>query len=485
MNDAQAIVMSALERVAETLDIPDHIHDDAVLKYEDAGEWLAAEGSELRGYSPAIYPQGSFRLGTVVKPLGWAGAFDIDLVCRLDIRKESVSQEELKAMVGRRLKASPELGELVSESRRCWTVDWSSVFHMDVLPAIPNEETQPDGILLTDTKLTRWQKSNPILYAEWFRERMRVIQMEKWAALAKSIGASIEEVPEWRVKTPLQRAIQIVKRHRDIAFASREDVRPASIIITTLAAKAYANQADLAQALMTIVDGMPSHIQKRDGKYFVLNPVDSGENFADKWNEDAMRAEAFMAWVESARADFGALTSPVIDLKKASPLLERSLGRDVTGPVVKLAEERLAKGAAWTPSFGLVVPALGTSSHAEAPPWRILGTRNAHIRGWVHRKNKGKRLWDLSDSPQQKGLSIRFAVTTDTPPPFDVYWQVVNTGDEAAASGDLRGRMVKGDSGTTTRWEGTKYRGTHWVEGFVVKDGLCVARTGRKLVKVR
>jgi hypothetical protein len=26
--------------------------------------------------------------------------------------------------------------------------------------------------------------------------------------------------------------------------------------------------------------------------------------------------------------------------------------------------------------------------------------------------------------------------------------------------------------------------GTHWVEAFVVKDNTCVARSGRKLVKV-
>jgi hypothetical protein len=34
------------------------------------------------------------------------------------------------------------------------------------------------------------------------------------------------------------------------------------------------------------------------------------------------------------------------------------------------------------------------------------------------------------------------------------------------------------------RWEMTAYAGTHWVEAFVVKDNVCVGRSGRKLVKV-
>jgi len=39
-----------------------------------------------------IYPQGSFRLGTVVRPDTRTGEYDIDLVCWLLIAKETVTQ---------------------------------------------------------------------------------------------------------------------------------------------------------------------------------------------------------------------------------------------------------------------------------------------------------------------------------------------------------------------------------------------------------
>jgi Adenylyl/Guanylyl and SMODS C-terminal sensor domain len=53
-------------------------------------------------------------------------------------------------------------------------------------------------------------------------------------SLAKSLSLSIEDVPEWQVKTPLQRAIQILKSHRDVRFQGDPENRPVSIILITL-----------------------------------------------------------------------------------------------------------------------------------------------------------------------------------------------------------------------------------------------------------
>src|SRR5262249_15900286 len=157
----------------------------------------------------------------------------------------STTQKELKQLVGKRLKKRSDIAEILGECRRCWSLDYPKQFHMDVLPAIPNIERPPTGLLLTDKELVRWQKSNPKLYAEWFYNGMKVIFEERKESLAKSYRTNIEEGPYWQVKTPLQRAVQILKRHRDMYFQYDQDNRPVSIIITTLAAKAYRNQDDL------------------------------------------------------------------------------------------------------------------------------------------------------------------------------------------------------------------------------------------------
>ena len=98
----------SLEDVARLLDIPDDLAEEAIAKYEAVAAWLGDEDSPLRQYEPELYPQGSFRLGTPIRPLTARDEFDIDLVCRLKIAKESTTQQELKDRVGSRLNSDEE-----------------------------------------------------------------------------------------------------------------------------------------------------------------------------------------------------------------------------------------------------------------------------------------------------------------------------------------------------------------------------------------
>ena len=52
-----------LEEVAQTIDIPPSKYQQAVDRYQSVGQWLeSGEYQDCVG-EPAIYPQGSFRLG--------------------------------------------------------------------------------------------------------------------------------------------------------------------------------------------------------------------------------------------------------------------------------------------------------------------------------------------------------------------------------------------------------------------------------------
>jgi hypothetical protein len=130
---------------------------------------------------------------------------------------------------------------------------------LDVLPVIPDDESwSQTGILLSDKDEHHWLTSNPIGYADWFYDRMNDIRIEESrTALAKQLDRSVEEIPIFLVRTPLQRVVQVLKRHRDIYFANRPGEGPPSVLITTLAAHAYDGQADVTDALLPMV--YPSH----------------------------------------------------------------------------------------------------------------------------------------------------------------------------------------------------------------------------------
>jgi hypothetical protein len=300
MDTIEDMLSMLLRGAVETLDIPPDLQQLAVERYEEVGTWLAEEG----GDQWRIYPQGSFRLGTVVRPTTRGGEFDIDLVCRYDVAKPSTTQAKLKQTVGDMLhrylrwkKNQPEGdGPVTCESRRrCWTLTYPA-FHLDVLPTIPDEEYPPNGILLTDKRLRKWQHSNPIGYANWFRTRSVELR-SRLGVEAKARHVHVDDVPEFAVRTTLQRAVQVLKWHCMIYFANDPDDRPPSILITTLAAHAYNGEADLYAAVAGVVERMPNFITRRDGAWWVANPAHEDENFTDKWNEQPQRRVKFYAWV--------------------------------------------------------------------------------------------------------------------------------------------------------------------------------------------
>ncbi|NTA13800.1 nucleotidyltransferase [Agrobacterium tumefaciens] len=325
-----------LEALVKELDVPDHRYEQAETSYSSLGEWLHRPASTVRQYDPQVYCQGSFRLGTAIRPHTDAEEYDVDSVVELRLlTKRDKTQQQLKTMLGAEIKAYHDAMAMVKpvrEGNRCWILDYAdgAQFHMDVVPSVPNHEQQyrllnarmlntswaSTAISITDRReptykiLTDdWPRSNPKGYANWFASRQAIVFERRKRALLEAmqrqgVTASVERLPAFKVKTPLQSAIMILKRHRDNMFARDLDMRPISVIITTLAAHAYNNQDTISGALFAILNDMDKFIVYDGNKYVIANPTDSLENFADKWNREPQKKDAFDSWLRQARVDF-------------------------------------------------------------------------------------------------------------------------------------------------------------------------------------
>lgn len=64
--------------------------------------------------------------------------------------------------------------------------------------------------------------------------------------------------------------------------------------------------------------------------------------------------------------------------------------------------------------------------------------------------------------------------STDATSPYDIYWKVKNEGEVAIRKGMLRGQIVK--TNKPHHIERTSFRGSHHVECYLIKGGVCVAR---------
>ncbi len=129
-----------LEEFGKNLDISGAEYDKIVKSYEAVGLYLAKNDSLLGKYHPEILPQGSFMLGTMVRPVHENDDLDIDLVCQLTGKVGSWTQYDLKQAVGNQLKDHGKYKTMIKkpEGRRCWTLVYSDEtnYHLDILPCI-------------------------------------------------------------------------------------------------------------------------------------------------------------------------------------------------------------------------------------------------------------------------------------------------------------------------------------------------------------
>lgn len=295
-----------------TLDITAKEKAQVTSRYESVGAILNEHWADSTADNQ-VYVQGSFALGTMTRKFHRNDDVDIDLVVLRGIQASSTTQFDLKEDTGaglRKFVATSQAKASLVESERCWTLEYPGM-HMDILPAVPDtspERGSDDGILITDHDVRSWQRSDPRGYAAWFKQVAREEVMLKEALLAKR-GVDVDAVPDWTRKTTLQLAVQALKRHRDIYFTDRLDQRPSSIVITTLAARAYQRGENLFEVLQGISGSFVEHIQVINGQYVVANPVMPEENFADCWANERWRAAAMFEWAEAVSRDINAIAA--------------------------------------------------------------------------------------------------------------------------------------------------------------------------------
>ena len=330
-------LLGVLERLCQGLELTDTQFETAKERYEAVGAWLAAaDDAMLRAL--AIYLQGSTALGTTVKPI-IRNEHDVDLVAHNPSISGSTAPGIVKKVIGDRLKLNGRYAPILEEMPRCWRLNYANEFHLDITPSIINPTCVHGGELVPDKNVREWCASNPKGYRALFeyraslQPRLRLLE----AALEKRLRADIEPYPMSRgPKGILRRVVQILKRHRDYRFLDADPaLAPISIVITTLASRSYEYCVsnfvfeDEFDLLCAVIRHMPRFIERQviDGRqqWFIWNETTTGENFAEKWNDDPRRAQSFFEWHARALSDIERLVA-IDGLDNLTKSLSQSFG---------------------------------------------------------------------------------------------------------------------------------------------------------------
>ena len=365
-------------KLIEGLDIPQSLYEKAIGHYNAVATFLQEQGIESD-----IYPQGSYSLGTVVRPYKESedAAYDLDAVCEIKINKSDTTAEEIKKMVGDALKSDGTYRKMLQEEwDKCWTLEYADVngigFSVDIVPAVAEEDIvlknnlETEGVDFTvydsqiaithkDGERYTWKTSNPKAYQNWFKKlNERFVKAERQRLAKRRDGrlyvlneATVEKIPETQERSALQRVIQIVKYHADVYYTKGniKEYKSASVIVTTLIAllaqeadpslevfpllsyivgelEIYGENLSLTESAFAKRYENKNIIRRIGGQWILRNPLNQSENLVDSWNQEPRKAQYFFQWIRMLKKDY--LTSLDTEDEKFVAVLENNFGKD-------------------------------------------------------------------------------------------------------------------------------------------------------------
>lgn len=309
-----------LVRIALSTQLTPTKHDLASQRYEALGRALCERGSPFAGLAPTVFPQGSMRIGTTVKPLPRA-EFDLDLVCHLTRLDPSVTATEIFRELRRFLEQHPDYRHMVRARPRCMRLVYHDDFHLDVLVARTGAGAP---LQVPDRDLGEWLDTDPIGFAEWFWQRCKLVRVEETA----TARASIEPVPsrqELAEKYPLQVAVQVLKRARDLHFEDKPALAPSSILLTTLIAGVYQGDPDAGSTIRGVLSRLREWVTACTDVPVVTHPTSPSEVLSRPWQERPEAFRAFCGWLAALENVWNRLDAAV-GLPRISERLTEFLG---------------------------------------------------------------------------------------------------------------------------------------------------------------
>ena len=422
--------MTSAEYLAAILDEQQLTEDEVVALQDEQARISSAIASELSDASPDLQAAGSFAKGTLIST-----SYDLDVVCYFDNDDAAAGEtlkdifENVRGALETAYKVEPKKSALRLTGRSEGVTEPELEFEVDVVPGRFVDDAQEDVFLFQNEGEKNRLKTNLKAHVSHVQDS-GLVDVVRLAKLWK-LRTGLE------VKTFVLELVVI-----EVLEASTEDTHDTNLV-------------SLWTALRDDIDD----IEIEDP----ANP--SGNDLSEFFGDEEREALASAA----------ALTLG---------LLEAEGWEAVFGELEEAGDD----------SQDAELVALADWSHRAEPPWpsrqtiysvAVTGSYQTRRGGWSAELSSNKilvteRTW------------FRYRATTNVPEPFDVRWQVVNTGAHAKEVGGLRGREFspsKGRGGSEPAnkletWEHAEYTGKHWIECFIVKGDEVWARSGPYYVNI-
>lgn len=399
-------------------------------------------------------PQGSWAHQTIIRPADGL-EFDADLLLQVAEDLEwNDSPRSYANAVWTALSNHSTYGMMGTKKDRCVRVTYANDCHVDVVPYVILSSGRE---VIINRTTNEFEDTNPIGFTDWIQEK------------------------DTLTNGNLRKVIRLLKYLRD----HRSAVRIKSILLTTMVGT-VADQwrtfdpnyyKDVPTTLLHLVEDLDAWLQARVTRPSISDPSCPQTTFDHRWTDENYRV---------FRDRIHTLAPKIRDAYDAgTPAHSITAWQEVFGPAfpsilssAKAAATTTAlTKASWSPP---ATRAPGEVFIEEKFPVSATHTVRISAKIATPRNRAERRSLRARAGRVRKQCILEFSVDyTDVAEPFHVYWKVRNHGDEARTRGQLRGQIVPG---ARQRRESTAYTGHHYVECYIVKNGVCVARTRENVI---
>ncbi|MVN91481.1 nucleotidyltransferase [Mucilaginibacter sp. HME9299] len=410
---------------------------------------LLSESDKFKDNFIDVIPQGSYAHKTIIKPVKATHEFDADILLYLKEYPEWEAKDYVHELY-QFFRDNSTYREKVSRKTRCVTIKYANDFHIDVVPFLERHGQK----FVTNRHENNFELTDPEKYTEWLDERNRI------------------------TKHHFVKVIRLIKYIRDYkqTFAIK------SIILNTLVGEQVNDAAlledencysDVPTTLYTVMKKLKAYVHDHEYMPTIADPGETGENFGDRWNQDGWAVFRTKMIYYSDK-----ITEAYDETDKEKSLVkwQEIFGECFKKPKTKTEEQQNAA------SRSLVSYNNTEQQITELGfPLRINPIYKVRLTGRVNKKT-GHRHYDLATQGNKvgRGRWITFTVTNvNIPQPYAIYWKTLNRGEHAIASNCIRGQI---NEGGVTHQEPTSFKGNHFVECYIVKDGICVAKDRQSVI---
>lgn len=394
-----SVAEQMLAAVAIKIELPPSMHALLAERKAAIEKHLERDGSPLKGKVRLFYQQGSVAIGATIRAKFRFEGFDIDII--VELMTPGMTPWQALELLYEAMRGEPgsRYYDMTERQTRCVTIHYADGMHLDLSPAElinefdprrsyiyhskPEEPRSRDCKVLTNSFgfAEEYNATCPVDLSFQQEYARRALRADRGLTAMQKDADSLPVPAHSSVvggKSAVTVALQLLKRNRNIRWATREGRMPASVMLSCLTLEVAGAGRTIGQNLRIIAQHILDRLlqAKSTGQLIhVENPRCPGDVFTDRWPENHAAQDTMIADMRLFLTQLAVLLDDRRSLRERRDVLKLMFGESLGEEVMDELEQEYGEairtgkhafgvtgGIAMSPAIAKAKPAVKPST---------------------------------------------------------------------------------------------------------------------------